>query len=88
MILEIHEHTLFQLNSGRVSCFAIYFIYYVVSSQAAEISESQREKTYLLTLYPKKTEIACASAQSDQSIRSPHEETLHPWLAKCAQERF
>ena len=24
----------------------------------------------------------CACAQSDQSLRCPHEETLHPWLAK------
>ena len=25
---------------------------------------------------------ACASAQSDQSLHYPHEETLHPWLSK------
>ena len=25
---------------------------------------------------------ACASAQSDQSLRCPHEETLYPWLSK------
>ena len=25
---------------------------------------------------------ACAFAQSDQSLRCPHEETLHPWLSK------
>ena len=25
---------------------------------------------------------ACASAQSDQSLRCPHEETLHPYLSK------
>ena len=25
---------------------------------------------------------ACASDQSDQSLRCPHEETLHPWLSK------
>ena len=25
---------------------------------------------------------ACASSQSDQSLRCPHEETLHPWLSK------
>ena len=25
---------------------------------------------------------ACASAQSDQSLCCPHEETLHPWLIK------
>ena len=25
---------------------------------------------------------ACASVQSDQSLRCPHEETLHPWLSK------
>ena len=25
---------------------------------------------------------ACASAQSDQSLYCPHEETLHPWLSK------
>ena len=24
---------------------------------------------------------ACVSAQSDQSLRYPHEETLHPWLS-------
>ena len=24
----------------------------------------------------------CASTQSDQSLRCPHEETLHPWLSK------
>ena len=25
---------------------------------------------------------ACASALSDQSIRCPHDEPLHPWLSK------
>ena len=25
---------------------------------------------------------ACASAQSDQSLRRPHEETLHLWISK------
>ena len=25
---------------------------------------------------------ACASAQSDQSLRYPHEDTLYPWLSK------
>ena len=25
---------------------------------------------------------ACAFAQSDQSLRCPHEETLHPWLSQ------
>ena len=24
----------------------------------------------------------CASVQSDQILRCPHEETLHPWLSK------
>ena len=32
----------------------------------------QREKTYFLI---------CAPAQSDQSPRCPHEETLHHWLS-------
>ena len=31
---------------------------------------------------------ACASAQSDQSFRYPHEETLHAWLCKLHQWRF
>ena len=33
---------------------------------------------------------ACASSQSDQSLRCPHEKTLHPWfmIQKCAQWGF
>ena len=30
----------------------------------------------------RRLESACASAQSDQSLRCPHEELLHPWLIK------
>ena len=32
--------------------------------------------------------LACAFAQSDQNLRSAHEETLHPWLSKNHQWRF
>ena len=31
---------------------------------------------------------ALASMQSDQSLRCPHEETLHPWLVKMHRENF
>ena len=31
---------------------------------------------------------ACASAQSDQSLRSPHEESLHPWLFKMRPRKI
>ena len=31
--------------------------------------------------------LACAFAQSDQSLRCPHEETLHPWLFKMRAVR-
>ena len=31
---------------------------------------------------------ACSSAQSDQSLRCPHEETLHPWRTKLCLVKF
>ena len=31
---------------------------------------------------------SCASAQSDQSLRCPHEEILHPWLSKKCPVRI
>ena len=31
---------------------------------------------------------ACPSAQFDQSLRCPHEETLHPWLSKMRQVKI
>ena len=43
--------------------------------------EPQRQKTYLLTCVPNETQINI-SAQSDQSLRRPHEETQQPLLFK------
>ena len=31
---------------------------------------------------------ACAFAQSDQSLRCPHDETLHPWLSKMRKGKI
>ena len=36
----------------------------------------------------RKLKSACASAQSDQSLRRPHERTLHPWLSKMRQVKI
>ena len=38
--------------------------------------ETQRQKTYLWTY------ALSAYVRSDQSLRCPHEETLHTWLSK------
>ena len=44
--------------------------------------EPQRQETYLLTMCSqRRLSSACASAQSDQSIRCAHEETVHLWLS-------
>ena len=45
----------------------------------------KREKTYLLICAPNKD--SNKYAQSDQSLRCPHEATLHPWLSNCSQWR-
>ena len=45
--------------------------------------EPQREETYPLDMCAqRKLKTACTSAQTDQCLRYPHEETLHPWLSK------
>ena len=46
-------------------------------------NEPELGKTNKLTMHPVKTQIALASAQSDQSLRCPHEERLGPRLPKC-----
>ena len=33
---------------------------------------------------PRRLKAACASAQSDQSLRCQHDETMHTWLSKTA----
>ena len=40
--------------------------------------EAQYDKTNKMSVRPAKTQITWASAQSDQSLRCPHEETLDP----------
>ena len=45
-------------------------------------NEQLREKMYLLTYKHNEGKLACASAQSDQSLRCPHDESLYPWLSK------
>ena len=37
---------------------------------------------YLLTCAQRRHTLASESAQSDLSLRSPHEETLQPWLTQ------
>ena len=59
-----------------------------VLSCAGSFMEPQREKTYLLTFAPNEDNSVCASTQSDQCLRCPHEETLHAWLSKIHQEKI
>ena len=40
--------------------------------------ELPHDKTNKMTLRPVKTQISLASAQSDQSLRCPHDESLEP----------
>ena len=44
--------------------------------------ELQRDKTYLLVCAPNEDWSACASAQSNQSLRRADKEILFPWLSK------
>ena len=44
--------------------------------------EPQRTKKYLLICAPTKTQIILRSPESDQNLRCPFQETLHPWLSK------
>ena len=59
-------------------CFFLYIIE----------QELQREKTYHLIYAPNEDSnqprISMRIPQSDQILRGPHEETLHPWLSKKA----
>ena len=43
---------------------------------------SQREKMYLITCTPNEDPNQSAHLRSLNSLRCPHEETLHPWLSK------
>ena len=46
-------------------------------------------KKYLLTCTQRRLKSACASTQSDLSIRCPHEEFFfHPWLSKTRPVKF
>ena len=36
----------------------------------------------------RRLKLACSSAQSDQNIRCPHDDTLHPWLSKMRPRRI
>ena len=38
--------------------------------------------------HPTRLKPTCLSAQSDKSLRCPHEETLHPWLSKMRPVRI
>ena len=42
------------------------------------LNEPSHDKTNKMTVRPANTQISLASAQSDQSLRYPHEETLGP----------
>ena len=52
------------------------------------LSKPQREKTYLLKCASNEDSNQPVHPQSHQSLRCPHEETLHPWLSKNRQWRF
>ena len=55
---------------------------FAIEPQHTFAIEPEREKTYLLKCAPNNDKSVCPSTQSDQSLLSPHEETLHPWLSK------
>ena len=55
---------------------------YSKSNEIMEIFEAQREITYLLISVSNEDPNQPAYAQSDQTLRFPPEETLHPWLSK------
>ena len=43
------------------------------------------KKNVLTDMYAqRRLKSACASAQSDQSLRRPYQESLHPWLSKVS----
>ena len=48
------------------------------TSLSKYIYEPPHDKTNNVTVRPAKTQISLASAQSDQSLRCPHEESLGP----------
>ena len=52
------------------------------------ITEPQHEKNVPSVIFAQRR-LRAASVQSDQSLRCPHEETVHPWLSTiCAQCKF
>ena len=82
------ENTLIR-QTGRISwslcSWFAYTLYHgerysIISETAFQLFtfEPQRVKTHLLTCVERRLKSACASAQSDQSPRCRHEETLHP----------
>ena len=54
-------------------------------TQGQRLSHNVGKSTYGPRI---KLKAACASSQSDQSLRCPHEETLHPWLSKMCLGRI
>ena len=65
--------------------FYILFIWHHSANEMTKIIErSTRENIPFDMCAQRILKSACASAQSDQSFRCPHKETLYPWLSKNA----
>ena len=59
------------------------FIFFadICCSWTSGLNEPQHDETNKMACAPSKDRSACASAQSDQRLRCPHEEALGPWLS-------
>ena len=60
----------------------IDILYTILDGRQYNRTESQRENVPSDMCAQRRLRIACAFAQSDQSLRWAHEETLHTWLSK------
>ena len=65
--LSVSIYVFFKTCWGRFTFFTDIYIY-----------ESPHDKTNKMAVRPAKTQIIWPSAQSDQSLRCPHEESMGP----------
>ena len=70
-----------------LKCFIKNKVVWICSEDISNIYELSAKRTFWHKR-PTQTQIRIASAQNDQSLHCPHEQSLHPWLSTMRLWRF
>ena len=81
----IDVHMLFNSNNPR---WVFFHRFICMKSHNAKKKKKKKKSVHSDMCAQRRLQSACASPQSDQSLRCLHDETLHSWLSKIAQWRF